>query len=89
MDDYTNFVFDHNQIDNEIDIQIRIYNVMGQLVKTIEERRSGSSLRNNPIKWDGASDNGVNLPSGIYVYYITVTNSNNETVSDYSRLIIR
>lgn len=89
MDNYTNFVFDHNQIDNEIDIQIRIYNVMGQLVKTIEDRRSGSLLRNNPIKWNGASDNGVNLPSGIYVYYITVTNSNNETVSDYSRLIIR
>lgn len=89
MDNYTNFVFNHNQIDNEINIQVRIYNLMGQLVKIIEEVRSGESLRNNPIKWDGASDNGVNLPSGIYVYYITVTNSKNEVASGYSKLIIR
>lgn len=89
MDDYTNFVFNHNQINNDINVQVRIYNVMGQLVKTIEENRDGESLRNNPIKWDGASDNGVNLPSGIYVYYITVTNSQNEVTSGYSKLIIR
>lgn len=89
MDGYTNFVFEHNQIDSEIDIRIRIYNVMGQLVKLIEEKRSEESLRNNPIKWDGASDNGVNLPAGIYVYYVTVTNSQNEVTSGYSKLIIR
>lgn len=89
MDNYTNFVFDHNQIDSEIDIQVKIYNIVGQLVRTIREHRGGGSLRNNPIKWDGASDNGVNLPAGIYVYYVTVTNSQNETLSGCSKLVIR
>lgn len=89
MDDYTNFVFEHNQIDNEINIQIKIYDVMGQLVKLIEESRSGESLRNNPIKWDGASDNGVNLQSGIYIYNVTMSNSHDEITSAYSKLIIR
>lgn len=89
MSDYTNFVFNHNQIDNKIDIQVRIYNVMGQLVKTIEEYREGETLRNNPIKWDGKSDNGVNLPAGIYVYYVTVRNSQDEIASGYSKLIIK
>lgn len=89
MDDYTNFVFDHNQIDNEIDVTVNIYNAMGQLVRTIVEYREGESLRNNPIKWDGKSDNGVNLPAGIYVYNVTVKNSKNEVASGYSKLIIK
>ena len=89
MDNYTNFVFDHNQIDNEINIQIKIYDVMGQLVKSIVEFRDGESLRNNPIKWDGKSDNGVNLSPGIYMYFVTVTNSQKEVSSAYSKLIVR
>lgn len=84
----TNFVFEHNQKDNFMDVQIRIYNIMGQLVRTIYEQSEGSSTRINPIRWDGTSDNGVNLPAGVYVYYVTISNSNNEKASGYSKLVI-
>jgi hypothetical protein len=89
MSDNTNFTFEHNQKDNEINIQIRIYNVIGQLVRTIEEDRYGTTVRISPICWDGTSDNGDKLPAGIYIYYVTVTNSNNEKTSGYSKLIIK
>ena len=89
MSDNTNFTFEHNQKDNEINIQIRIYNVVGQLVRTIEESSYGTTARINPISWDGTSDNGSKLPAGIYIYYVTVTNSNNEKTSGYSKLIIK
>lgn len=89
MSDNTNFVFEHNQKDNEIDIQIRIYNIVGQLVRTIEESSSGTMARISSISWDGTSDNGAKLPAGMYVYYVTVTNSHNEKTSVYSKLIIK
>lgn len=89
MDNTTNFVFEHNQIDNEIDIVVRIYNVMGQLVKTIKQNSFGTSMRISPIKWDGTSDNGVSLPAGIYLYNVTVSNSQNENTTEYSKLIIK
>lgn len=87
MTSYTNFGFEHNQKGN-IDIEINIYNLSGQLVKTIKDNRYGTSTRIDPIYWDGTSDNGTPLPSGIYVYNVTITNSNNEKHSTFSKLVI-
>lgn len=89
VDGYTNFSFEHNQKDNEIDIVIKIYDMMGQLVKTISTQSYGTTARINPISWDGTSDEGTPLSSGLYVYYITVSNSQNEETSGYSKLIIK
>lgn len=89
MSDNTNFTFEHNQKDNEIDVVIKIYDVMGQLVKTITERRYGTTARIEPIRWDGKSDGGVTLGAGIYVYNVTIKNAQNEESSGYSKLIIK
>ena len=89
MHDNTNFTFEHNQKDNEIDVVIKIYNIVGQLVKTITEHRYGTTARIDPIKWDGRSDNGSKLGAGIYVYNVTVKNSRNEETTGYSKLIIK
>lgn len=89
MSDDTNFTFEHNQKDNEIDVVIKIYDVMGQLVKTITEHRYGTTARIEPIKWDGKSDGGVTLGAGVYVYNVTIKNSQNEESSGYSKLIIK
>ena len=87
MTSYTNFGFEHNQSGN-IDIEINIYDIRGQLVKTIKDNRYGTSTRIDPIYWDGRSDNGMPLSSGIYIYNVTITNSNNEKHSQFSKLVI-
>ncbi len=89
MDDNTNFVFDHNQKDNEFDVEIRIYDVMGQLVRTIKEHCYGTTARSNPIRWDGRSDGGATLSAGIYIYNVTIKKSQKEETSGYSKLIIK
>ena len=89
MYDNTNFTFEHNQKDNEIMVQIKIYDVMGQLVRIIEEHSFGTTARINPIRWDGTSNNGKKLPAGMYIYSVTVTNAQNEKTSGYSKLIIK
>ena len=89
MDDYTNFTFEHNQKDNQIDVVIKVYDVVGQLVKTITEHRYGTTARMDPIKWDGKSDGGTSLSAGIYVYNVTIKNAQSEETSGYSKLIIK
>ena len=88
MKNYTNFYFEHNQKGN-MDVVISIYNISGQLVKTIKDSRYGTSTRIDPIVWDGTSDNGAALPSGVYIYNVTVTSSSNEKHTGYSKLVIR
>lgn len=87
MTDYTNFMFEHNQKD-DVYITINIYNISGQLVKTIKESRYGTSLRIDPIRWDGRADNGMQLPSGVYVYNVTVTTNDNQKITGFSKLVI-
>ena len=87
MISYTNFMFEHNQ-SGSVDIEIRVYDISGQLVKRIKESRYGTSTRIEPIYWDGTSDSGEPLSSGMYIYNVTVINGNNEKASGYSKLVI-
>ena len=87
MNGYTNFYFEHNQ-KGDFDVTVRIYNINGQLVKTIRESRYGTSGRIDPIRWDGTSDSGAPLQSGIYIYNMTLTTSKEEKVSGCSKLVI-
>ena len=87
MKSYTNFMFEHNQKGN-IDIVISIYNTRGELVKTIKDSRRGTSTRIDPIYWDGTSDGGAVLPSGLYIYNVVVSGDNGKRVTDHAKLII-
>ncbi len=87
MTNHTKFFFEHNQ-KGDMGVVINIYNINGQLVKTIRDNRNGTSTRVEPIVWDGTSDNGVLLPAGVYIYNVTLTNSNGEKRTGYSKLVI-
>ena len=52
------------------EIIIEIYNINGQLVKTISKGNVLSGL--HTFKWDGRNNNGVELESGIYFYRLKV-----------------
>lgn len=82
------FSFGHNQIGNNMDVTIRLYDVMGRMVTELHDQVPGVSMRTNPIPWNGCASNGSRLPNGLYVYVITVTNTQQETATVSSKLII-
>ncbi|MBR4390695.1 MAG: type IX secretion system sortase PorU [Bacteroidales bacterium] len=86
--DETFFSFGHNQIGNNMDVQICIYDLMGRLVAVLKEQVSGTSTRTNPIRWDGRSKGGERLSAGVYVYCITATNDQHESAYICSKLVI-
>ncbi|MCR5013647.1 MAG: type IX secretion system sortase PorU [Bacteroidales bacterium] len=84
----TYFSFGHNQIGNNMDVQIQIYDILGRQVAVLKEQVSGTSMRTNPIYWDGRSKGGDKLPGGVYVYTITATNDQNDMATIASKLIV-
>lgn len=88
VNDVTYFTFDHNQIGNNLKVQIDIFDIMGRWVTRINEVVTGSSTRVTPIRWDGRGAHGERLRNGVYVYRILGTNDSGETTSLVSKLIL-
>jgi hypothetical protein len=84
----TRFSFEHNRINEELDITISIYTYHGKLVKTIEQKRVTSSFKEDNIIWDGLTDGGYELQSGIYIYNLRVSDNKGDKKSVSRKLVI-
>ena len=88
VSDETHFVFDHNQVGNNVKVDIHIYDIMGRWVTTLSEEVQGSSARIAPIRWNGRGANGQELRNGVYIYRVVATNDAGETATLISKLIL-
>lgn len=53
-------------------VTIKIYNILGQLVKTLVDEVQGSGV--HQIAWEGKNSSGQKVSSGIYFYRIQTEN---------------
>lgn len=83
----THFIFDHNQTGQELDIQIRIYDLSGRQIKIIEEQMVPAAYRSSPVSWDGRTDAGQQIAKGLYLYRLRVTNEKGVSNEIHSKLI--
>jgi len=58
------------QTGNEIPVRLNIYNLRGQLVRTLVDENKGSGAYE--VEWDGTDDRGETVSSGVFLYRITV-----------------
>lgn len=93
METLTYFHFEHNRPGVPMDLKLEIYQLSGQLVKTIS--RDGfvsDGYRVADLEWDGLNDAGVEVGQGMYVYRVRAVfnnNGNKELVeSDAEKLVI-
>ena len=84
----TSFFFEHNQPLETFTILVQIFTVSGKLVKTIRETQFLEGNRSNPILWDGRDDYGDKIGKGVYLYKLTVRNSQGETVQKIEKIAI-
>ncbi len=84
----THFVFEHNHPDEELNVQITIYNVAGALVKKIDQALTPTGSRTAGIIWDGTADGGGKLPPGMYVYRLNIATATGYKTTAYQKLII-
>jgi len=83
----TNFVFEHNQQDTELNIRIEIYDIKANIVKILNERIFSSGFKTDPINWDGTTDSGEKIGKGMYIYRLIVSKQNGDQVSKTNKLV--
>lgn len=83
----TSIVFDHNQAGNELQVKLSIFNLQGQLIRTIETEFKGDNFRSEPIRWNGLTDAGDDVTEGLYIYRVFVTNEKGESSEKRAKLL--
>ena len=58
-------------LDEERKIEIKVYNQLGQVVKTLVQNSMSTGF--HTIVWDGTNNEGNEVPSGVYIYSLEVT----------------
>jgi hypothetical protein len=53
-------------------VQLTIYNTIGQKVRMLVNKQQTPG--NYTVQWDSRNDNNKEMPSGIYIYRITISN---------------
>ena len=84
----TRFRFEHNHPNEEMRAEIAIYNTAGGLVRRISETFVPTGSHSQELTWDGTSDGGALLPSGVYVYRLFISTGKNTESAGYQKLVI-
>ncbi len=88
--DLTRFRFEHNINAQSLRAKFTIFNTVGQLVKTIEQDVSTDGSLVEGITWNGTDDAGNKLPSGVYIYRVTISTNDSKgviTVSGVEKVV--
>jgi len=88
MRDHTTFSFETNQANQNADVELRIFSLTGNLVKTIRQSLFLNGYRIDRINWDGTDDNGWRINSGVYGYRLRLTFQDGSVVQRSSKLVL-
>jgi parallel beta-helix repeat protein len=73
-------------IPKESDVQVTIYDIMGREVKTIVSSRQEAGYKE--VVWNGTDNNNQKVSSGIYIYRLRATSTEDLKVFDKSAKLI-
>ncbi len=84
----TTFSFEHNQVEQPLDITIHIYSLSGQHVATLGDIYHAGGYRYKSIAWNGTDSRGNKLQEGMYIYKVLVRNYDGSVVDMTNKLVI-
>jgi len=69
----------------ESQVEINIYNIRGQIIKTFTNKNQIAGV--HKIDWDGKSNEGNDMPSGLYFCRVNIS-SNNSNIQETNKMIL-
>lgn len=84
----TQFMFEHNMPNQDLNIHVQIMTITGKVVKSIRQQVFAEGTRISNIDWDGLDDMGDKLANGTYIYKMHVRNSNGMSDTKLQKLVI-
>jgi len=85
---HTDFYFEHNQPCQPLEVTIQVFSISGKLVKTINTLITNPGYRSDGIPWDGKDDFGDRIGKGVYVYRLSVKNTEGKSVEKFEKLVL-
>jgi flagellar hook assembly protein FlgD len=83
----TKFDFRHNKSNSQLEVEIRIYDINGRFVTTIDEQVQTIGFNIEPIEWNGKDAHGNKIAPGVYMYNISVTDAYGSTAIQHQKFI--
>lgn len=84
----TKFFFEHNQACNPLKVTVQIFTISGKVVKTLQRSVTCEGFRPEGIDWDGKDDFGDKLGRGVYIYKVSILNTENKKAEKTEKLVI-
>lgn len=84
----TRFSFMHGDKTEALSVRIEVFDMMGRRVADLRQQTAATAGVVPPLVWDGRGDQGKQLPAGVYVYRLSVTDSEGNTRTVAKRLVI-
>jgi hypothetical protein len=66
-------------------VKLSVYNILGQHVATLVDGDVAAGYKS--VEWNATNDNGVNLPSGIYIYRLEATSVTNRQYHEVRKML--
>lgn len=85
---HTKFMFQHNQGCNPLKVIVQVYTVSGKAVKTIQKSVTCSDTGSQSVDWDGKDDYGEKLARGVYIYKLSILDSESKKAEKIEKLVI-
>ncbi len=87
VSDYTYFTITHNQSGATVDVIFDIFSPVSQLIDRFQTSVGSSGTTTNPVYWS-LSESSIAATPGVYIYRVTVKNSDDIIVSKSGKMII-
>jgi len=84
----TNFWFEHNRAGDQLNVTVRVFTVSGKLVKSLQTVIPAANTRVTDLEWNGLDDFGNKIGKGVYVYQLTVIDSNGNKADEIEKLVV-
>jgi len=84
----TQFWFEHNKPNQNLQVKVQIFTLTGKVVKTIKQTINDAGNRSCEVEWDGRDEFGDRLGRGVYLYRLTVISIDGKKKEKLEKLVI-
>jgi len=84
----TQFWFEHNKPNQNLQVKVQIFTLTGKVVKTIKQTINDAGNRSTEVDWDGRDEFGDKLGRGVYLYRLTVISIDGKKKEKLEKLVI-
>lgn len=84
----TTIVAGHNRPESTIEVEIRIHDMSGRIIRILKDTTQPGGFAINPVHWDRTTDDGSVAGSGTYIFTVTLRTDGKEVARGSGKMII-